>query len=47
MKIVTGSPGHTELKECEVKPPVLAYPSIGPEAGEFILDTDASTEKGA
>ena len=36
----------TELKECLVNPPVLVYPSFGPEAGEFILDTDASTEKG-
>ena len=36
----------TELKECLVNPPALAYPSFGPEAGEFILDTDASTEKG-
>ena len=36
----------TEIKECLVNPPVLAYPSFGPEAGEFILDTDASTEKG-
>ena len=36
----------TELKECLVNPPVLAYPNFGLEAGELILDTDASTEKG-
>ena len=35
-----------DLKDCLVNPPVLAYPNFGPEAGEFILDTDASTSKG-
>ena len=35
-----------ELKNCLVTPPVLAYPNFGPSAGEFVLDTDASTEKG-
>ena len=34
------------LKECLASPTVLAYPSFGPEAEEFILDTDASTDTG-
>lgn len=35
--------GH---KDCLSSPPVLAYPSSRPNAGESILDTDASTDKG-
>lgn len=35
-----------ELKDCLASPPVLAYPSFGPNAGQFVLDTDASTDKG-
>ena len=36
----------TDLKECLVQPPVLAYPDFNPDSGRFILDTDASTGHG-
>ena len=35
-----------ELKDRLVSAPVLAYPDFGPEAGSFILDTDASQYQG-
>ena len=35
-----------ELKDCLIRPPILAYPCFGQNSGEFVLDTDASTEKG-
>ena len=35
-----------ELKRCLVSPPILAYPTFDADAGQFILDTDASTAQG-
>ena len=34
------------LKQHLCTPPILAYPSFGPQAGRFVLDTDASTDHG-
>jgi len=36
----------SKLKQRLVEPPVLAYPNFDPGGGQFILDTNASTEHG-
>ena len=36
----------TDLKQCLITAPILAYPDFSEGSGEFILDTDASTKVG-